>query len=123
LKAIRFVRKPFVVVGVHITADNMVESARWCKGTILSEGDTTFIRVPSARYTRVEQTEARIGCWLVRSRYRERLVFKVYTDEQLRMMFTELEMDEDLESDALDIEIEKPPAIGLQQRQKFVRVS
>lgn len=103
LKATRLVRKPFVVTGIQITAENMTLAARWCKGDILTHGENSFIRVPAGRYARVEKTEAYIGCWVVRSRYRNKLVFKVYTDEQLHMMFSILEMDEELEADAVEI--------------------
>ena len=89
-----FVRKPFPVKAVQVTADNMAEVARWCGGqvlTITKEGEAgdgplparSFVRVPVFQARNDRQQQAYIGDWVLEA---ER-GFKVYTNSAFRNHF------------------------------------
>lgn len=101
MKATRFMRKPFYVMGIEVTKGNMDAVARWCEGHVIRDTDRPFIRVPVERATNRRQTEAYVGTWVTMSRQRDERSFKVYTREWLDKNFIEL-ADDELES--LEIE-------------------
>jgi hypothetical protein len=77
-----YLRKPFEVEAVQVTADNIEEIAVWCQGEI--EVDTApFIRVRVARALNDRQRKAYVGDWLLFAG----AGFKVYTNKAFKKTF------------------------------------
>jgi len=99
VKATRFMRKPFFVKGHKVTEENMHSLAKWCQGTVVTDGNDKplFVRVPVDNPTKRWQTEAYPGTWIVVSVIRNRMglhrSFKVYLEEWLLQQFFEVEED------------------------------
>lgn len=83
LKTEKFVRRPFHVQAVQITADNMAEVAKWCGGTIKSEGAVSFIKVDVQHPVNVRQTQGYVGNWVLKAGEQ----FKVYQDKAFKATF------------------------------------
>lgn len=81
-----YVRKPFAVQAVEVTADNIHEVAEWCQGEIKQEDPAEGVFGPSKEYIRVEvkramnerQSRAYYGDWVL-SASQGPAGFKVYT--------------------------------------------
>lgn len=90
LSTTHFVRKPFYVDGIRVTADNMSEVAEWCKGTLKETAPKEASKKPS-KYIEVEvhrpmndrQKRAFVGDWVLQAENG----FKVYTDAALKNTF------------------------------------
>lgn len=67
LTTTRFVRKPFEIEAVRVTADNIEQVAKWCKGEIRSreKSKTRYISVEVERPLNERQTMAYIGDWVM----------------------------------------------------------
>jgi hypothetical protein len=85
----KFVRKPFLVDGVQITAENMHQVAAWCQGEVrTSKGTGTH---PAAPYVHVRvvmpkshrQTMGFVGDWVLYAG----TGYKVYSDKAFRQTF------------------------------------
>ena len=62
----RFVRKPFYVDAVQVTAENIDAVAVWCNGDIVEVSKTNkHIRVRVLRALNERQTKAYIGDWIL----------------------------------------------------------
>lgn len=101
----RFVRKKFFVEGYRIDKNNMQFVAMWCQGSIVPDGENTFIRVPVINAKNARQSEGHVGMWVLKSLQGGRDTFKVYTEEWLDKTFDEVDKD-DLEEPTVAI-IEK----------------
>lgn len=88
-----FIRRPFMVRAVKVTAENIDEVAEWCDGAIVddAEEERLFIRVPVEGARSVMQTEAHLGYWVVRSKNRGKYTFKVYRQVSLNREFVEID--------------------------------
>lgn len=89
-----YVRKPFVVQAVQVTADNMDEVARWCSGTVKksdtskdgglpADADVYYIKVEVKRPLEDRQTRAHIGDFVLAAGQS----FKVYTEYSFNKSF------------------------------------
>lgn len=84
-----FVRKPFTVRAIRVTAENMEDVAAWCFGTIVTrdpqsgEDITPFIQVRVINPIREKQTKAYPGNWVLHAGQG----FKVYTDKAFKATF------------------------------------
>lgn len=87
LETKQFVRKPFEVVAVQVTADNFYEVAKWCQGDINSASgdDGKFIRVRVLNVINPKQTQAFVGDWVLYAS----TGYKVYTDKAFKKSFEE----------------------------------
>lgn len=94
MRATRFMRQPFYVMGHKVTEENMEAIARWCEGHVIRDTDRPFIRVPVDRPTNKRQTEAYVGTWVTLSRQHGAKSFKVYTEEWLDKNFISLPEDD-----------------------------
>ncbi len=89
MKTEKYVRKPFYVEAVRVTAENMAEVASWCGGTIEHQLPTNvrpefdYIKVNVERPTHPRQTMAAIGNWVLRVG----TSFKVYTNTSFMSTF------------------------------------
>lgn len=83
MKTNKFTRKPFDVEGVQVTADNAHDVAEWCGGSIVTEGDSDYIKVPVLRVLSERQTKAFITDWVLKAG----TGFKVYTDKAFKKNF------------------------------------
>lgn len=90
MKAILYMRKPFIVTGYKVTEKNMDAIARWCQGHVIREAERPFVRVPVTRYTNIKQTEAYVGTIVTLSEQRGQEYFKVYTEEWLAENFIKM---------------------------------
>lgn len=82
-----FVRKPFYVQAVEVTAANMAEVAEWCGGEILSEKQgrrsVLYIKVPVVRPMSEKQTKAFAKDLVLKTN----TGFKVYTPTSFEACF------------------------------------
>lgn len=87
LPVTRYVRKPFVVEAIRVTAENMEEVAAWCKGEIklLSKDGTPYIKVDVTRPLNERQTMAFEGNWVLLAENG----YKVFTDKPFRNSYEE----------------------------------
>lgn len=104
MKATRFMRIPFFVLGHQVTEQNMDAIARWCEGHVIRDVAKPFVRVPVDRPTNRRQTEAYVGTWVIVSTRRGQRSFKVYTQEWLVQQFMEMpegtfELEQDIPGD------------------------
>jgi hypothetical protein len=84
-------RRPFFVKSVKVTEDNIDLVAEWCDGAVVDDGERLFIRVPVEGARNVRQTEAHVDYWVVRSKSRGIVTFKVYRQPWLERDFIEVE--------------------------------
>jgi len=96
MKTERFVRKPFPIDAVRVTAENMTEVAKWCDGEVKYEPTSKddgawFISVKVVNPINSRQTQAFIGDWVLYSKG-----WKVYFDGAFRNNFDPMP-EEDLE--------------------------
>lgn len=91
MKTEKYVRKPFDVDAVQVTAENMEEVAKWCKGKIETTEDTKlpFIRVDVPRVLTEKQTKAFVGDWVLYAGSG----FKIYTNRAFKGVFVPAEKD------------------------------
>lgn len=62
----KYVRKPFYVEAVQVTAENMEDVAKWCSGELRKQGeDESYIKVWVQRPLDERQTKAFIGDWVL----------------------------------------------------------
>lgn len=90
----KYIRKPFEVTGVRVTAENMEEVAKWCGGQVLwqavnSQPAIPHIKVNVTNAANERQTMAFVGDWVLSGRG-----FKVYTDKAFRDSFDLVQTDE-----------------------------
>lgn len=85
-----YYRKPFVVKAVEVTAENMEQVAKWCKGEVRTaveeEGSTStvrYIKVDVKRPLNEKQTQAYVGDMVLRAGSG----FKVYTPKAFNQAF------------------------------------
>lgn len=85
-KAGRYARKPFLVDAVLVTAGNIAEVARWCKGEVLIDDSNTrrkYIKVQVVRPLNERQTMAFVGDWVLYAG----TGFKVYSSKAFAQVF------------------------------------
>lgn len=92
-------RQPFIVTGYLVTPDNMEEIARWCGGHVNRETEPlVFVRVPVNRATHERQSRAYPGMYVLVSKHRGEMSFKVYTKDWLDQNFFQMSDDNIVES-------------------------
>lgn len=84
MKTEKFVRKPFYVEAVRVTAENIHEVAEWCKGKVVdTDLDTHFVQVNVKHPLNERQTQAFVGDWVLFANKG----YKVYQDTPFRNSF------------------------------------
>lgn len=120
LKTSKFTRKPFEVEAIQVTAENMLQVSKWCRGQMRSSAGPggrnpqKYIKVPVKRFLNDRQTQAYVGDWVVTAIEEGTKGFKVYTpkaftrtfDELVQHMFETLERMEHREAEEDKIEAE-----------------
>jgi hypothetical protein len=92
IETTRFVRKPFYVDGIQVTASNMEQVAAWCAGDIQespSKGGgkpASYIKVKVKAPLNDRQTKAYVGDWVLLANGD----FKVYTHKSFVAAFDSL---------------------------------
>jgi hypothetical protein len=87
----KFVRKPFVVEGVEVTAENLEEVAAWCGGEVRTSSGRRgyrvqqYLKVPVKNPLNDRQTRAYVGDWVLSAG----TGFKVYTQKAFSSNFDE----------------------------------
>lgn len=91
----KFVRKPFEVEAVQVTAENLADVATWCRGEVRSdvigrteteltvETGSPYVKVTVARALNEKQTKAFVGDWVLKAG----TGFKVYTTKAFTKSF------------------------------------
>lgn len=80
----KYDRLPFSVEAVQITAENMAEVAKWCKGRVVDQGEkNSYVKVQVYRPITRRQTQGFVGDWLVKTEKG----FKVYVDRSFQNTF------------------------------------
>lgn len=89
---VKYVRKPFFVDAVQVTAENMQAVAEWCTGEVRSDfqdsgepgtADVKYIHVRVHRPANDRQTKAYISNWILYAG----TGYKVYTDKAFKSCF------------------------------------
>lgn len=90
-----FVRKPFEVEAVQVTAENLTDVSDWCDGEIRSTAENVpFIKVNVHRPLTTRQTRAFIGDWVLFAGRG----FKVYTTKAFQASFVPSEKMETVDA-------------------------
>lgn len=91
-----FQRNPFNVVAVRVTAENIEEVAKWCRGQLRRSvgpgGRNTqrYIKVNVKRPLNERQTMAYVGDWVVTATDQSIQGFKVYTPKAFQQSYKQL---------------------------------
>jgi hypothetical protein len=87
LSPAKYVRKPFYIDGVQVTADNMAAVAAWCGGILQSKdtrsGPVPYVSVAVTHPVNERQTMAYVGDWVLKAN----TTFKVYTAKAFEQNF------------------------------------
>lgn len=83
----KYLRKPFEVEAVQVTAANIDEVAQWCKGEVKEQNTNKYIKVEVARTINERQTMAFISDWILFAG----TGYKVYTAKAFARHFTKVE--------------------------------
>lgn len=92
LSVSKFIRKPFYVEAVQVTAENIEDIAKWCMGEVRVSSSVSgsspsteekYIKVRVYRPLNERQTKAFIGDWILYAG----TGFKVYTDKAFDKSF------------------------------------
>ena len=65
IETTKYVRKPFYIEAVRVTAENMDEVAKWARGTIHVDGEERYIKIKVHRPLNIRQTQAFVGNWVL----------------------------------------------------------
>lgn len=88
----RYVRRPFEVDAVQVTAENMEAIAEWTKGTIVREDPEVedfqpYIAIDVHRAANERQRRALVGDWVLKAGYG----FKIFTQHSFGKSFKKKE--------------------------------
>lgn len=83
LEVTRYVRRPFEIDAVQVTAENIEEVAKWCNGDVRNEGDNQYVKVRVHRPMNDKQTKAFVGDWVLYAG----TGYKVYTSKPFKSSF------------------------------------
>lgn len=90
IETTKFMRRPFPVDGVQVTAENMQEAAAWSQGVIENTSEdgsgANYIKVPVHKPNSPRQERAYVGDWILFAGKG----FKVYLDKAFRASFEEI---------------------------------
>lgn len=92
----KYTRKPFEVEAVEVTAENMEQVSKWCRGQLRrsagpgGRNPQRYIKVPVKRYLNDRQTQAYVGDWVVTAIEEGTKGFKVYTPKAFAKTFDEI---------------------------------
>jgi hypothetical protein len=86
IEIVKYIRKPFEVDAVQVTADNMSEVANWCGGEVLTDNGNNFVKVSVERFLNERQTKAFNGDWVLKAG----TGYKVYTPKAFSKSFEPL---------------------------------
>lgn len=96
LKTSKYTRKPFEVEAIQVTADNMEQVSKWCRGQLRrsagpgGRNPQRYIKVPVKRFLNDRQTQAYVGDWVVTALEEGTKGFKVYTPKAFTRTFDEI---------------------------------
>lgn len=94
VQPVPYVRKPFYVDAVEVTAENMEEAAAWCGGRIWqSDNGDKYIKVHVHRPLNERQTKAFVGDHILK----HDKAFKVYTPKAFENSFEAVTPSKDTE--------------------------
>lgn len=65
LETKQYVRKPFHIDAVQVTADNMQEIAKWVDSEVRTDSDGKYVKVRVHRPANDKQTKAYVGDWVL----------------------------------------------------------
>jgi hypothetical protein len=97
METIKYVRKPFEVEAVQVSAENIEEVAEWCAGSMETEGDDKYIKVRVARVLNDRQTKAFIGDWVLYAG----TGYKVYTAKAFAKTFDRVQLQGQAKDEAV----------------------
>lgn len=83
-----YVRRPFEVQAIQVTAQNMAAVARWCGGKIAkTRTEVNFIDVPTVKEKHPSHGRAFVGSWVVTGREG---TFSTYSDKTFQRTFEQV---------------------------------
>ena len=105
-----YVRKPFHIQAVRVTAENMADVASWCQGEIRTADTGTdavgapYIKVRVHRPANDRQTTAFVGDWVLYAG----TGFKVYINKAFTKAFDQVSVESTMQQTASDVAAETP---------------
>lgn len=86
LETMKYVRKPFYIDAVQISAQNITEVARWVDGEVRSDKHGQYVKVRVHHPMNDRQTKAYIGDWVLYAG----TSYKVYTPKAFTNSFEQV---------------------------------
>lgn len=83
LETVKYVRKPFYIDAVQVTAENLADVAKWADGDVRSDENAKYIHVRVHRPINDRQSKAYVGDWVLYAG----TGFKVYTPKAFAQSF------------------------------------
>lgn len=87
----KYLKRPFEVQAVQVSADNIYEVAKWCQGDLDSIRNEKYIKVRVLHAANERQTQAYIGDWVLYAG----TSYRVYTDKAFGKGFLPVEEPEE----------------------------
>lgn len=120
----KYVRKPFYIDAVQVTAANIAEVAKWADGEVRTDNNKAqYVKVRVHRPLNDRQTKAFVGDWVLYAG----TGFKVYTPKAFANSFeqasTEVTFQEGPPSTRADLAIEEEAAIIVETPTKVKKPS
>lgn len=105
IQTTQFVRKPFVIEAVEVTAENINEVAEWCSGEVrggtVVGGEEKHVKVKVQHPLNERQTKAFVRDWVLKAG----AGFKVYTPKAFANSFDRLNLNADPKDKTLDARV------------------
>lgn len=90
LEITKYLKRPFEVQAVQVTAENIYDVAKWCQGDLSSNGADKFIKVRVIHAVNERQTQAFVGDWVLYAG----TSYRVYTDKAFGKSFLPVDSPE-----------------------------
>lgn len=89
LETMKYVRKPFYIDAVQVTAQNLQDVAAWATGEVRTDTDGQYVKVRVYRPLNDRQTKAYLGDWVLYAG----TGFKVYNDKAFKNSFEQASVE------------------------------
>lgn len=120
LETVKYVRKPFHIDAVRVTAKNIDQVAQWCNGDVrTSEENKRYIKVRVHRPANDRQTMGFVGDWVLYAG----TGFKVYTHKAFLSSFEKVEPSETRVLTGEDELIAETAQLGLETTKATAKAS
>jgi len=114
----KFVHSPLYVDAVQVSLDNIIDVAKWCQGTVVTDEAETHIKVTVIRPQKVRQTQAFVNDWVLKTAKG----YKVYTPRAFSRDFSLVVESDPKAVELLEAIFEVPENTVLEVQDSFMSV-